>query len=51
MIVDAQLPKQLDIVKGLFRQYADSLDVVIEYQGFSTELNSLPAAEFYELVL
>lgn len=38
----AQFPDDLEPVKKLFREYADSLDIDLEFQDFETELASLP---------
>ena len=42
MIVDAHFPEQAEIVRKLFCAYVESFGVDIEYQGFSSELGSLP---------
>jgi ribosomal protein S18 acetylase RimI-like enzyme len=42
VISPAAWPDDLDIVRKLFREYADSLGVDLEYQGFEGELQSLP---------
>ena len=42
MIVDAQMPEQIEIIRGLFREYVASIGVDLEYQGFSAELEDLP---------
>ncbi len=42
MIVDARFPGQAEVVRKLFCEYAESIGVDIEYQGFSAELDSLP---------
>jgi len=42
MIVDAQMPEQVAVVRRLFRDYAESIGVDLEFQGFSEELESLP---------
>jgi putative acetyltransferase len=41
-IIQAALPEHIDIVKGLFREYADWLGFDLAYQGFETELATLP---------
>jgi ribosomal protein S18 acetylase RimI-like enzyme len=38
----AELPRDLPEVRALFRQYAASLDIDLEFQGFEAELASLP---------
>jgi len=38
----AEIPRHLDIVRGLFRDYADSLGVSLDFQDFEAELAGLP---------
>ena len=38
----AHFPDDLNTVKILFREYADSLDIDLEFQDFETELATLP---------
>ena len=35
-------PEDLDAVRALFQEYADSLDIDLQFQGFHTELGELP---------
>lgn len=44
MIRDAIFPDDLASVRGLFREYADSLDVDLCFQGFEAELAGLPGS-------
>jgi ribosomal protein S18 acetylase RimI-like enzyme len=43
-IVEVEAGERLARVRDLFRAYADSLDIDLEFQGFSAELASLPGA-------
>src|SRR5690606_7159358 len=38
----ARLPQDLPIVRTLFRDYADSLDIDLGFQDFEAELSALP---------
>jgi GNAT superfamily N-acetyltransferase len=38
----ADLPRDLDVVRTLFREYADSLGVDLAFQGFEEEVAALP---------
>lgn len=43
-IVDAHDPQFIPEVRQLFLEYADSLNVPLDFQNFDEELNSLPGA-------
>lgn len=43
-IRDAHFPQDRDCVVALFREYADSLDVDLCFQGFEEEIATLPGA-------
>jgi len=38
----AELPRDLDTVRILFREYAESLGIDLEFQGFEAEVAALP---------
>lgn len=38
----AELPRDLDTVRVLFREYAESLGIDLEFQGFEAEVAALP---------
>lgn len=41
-ITQAQFPRDLGVVRDLFREYAASLGVDLSFQGFESELDDLP---------
>jgi ribosomal protein S18 acetylase RimI-like enzyme len=41
-ILEAQFPQQLDIVRAIFSEYAESLGIDLGFQDFSGELAALP---------
>ncbi len=41
-IVPAASAQEIDAIRGLFREYAASLPIKLDYQGFAVELASLP---------
>ena len=41
-LVAVENPAQLDALRGLFREYADSLDIDLCFQNFDAELATLP---------
>jgi ribosomal protein S18 acetylase RimI-like enzyme len=43
-IIDGHDPQFIPEVRRLFREYADSLKVPLDFQNFDEELNSLPGA-------
>ncbi len=43
-IRDARFPQDRDCVEAMFREYADSLDVDLGFQGFEEEVATLPGA-------
>lgn len=43
-VISVRNPDEIEIVRCLFREYASSLEIDLEYQGFSAELQTLPGA-------
>lgn len=41
-LFQADTPGHVEIVRALFREYAEAIDTDLEYQGFSAELAALP---------
>jgi ribosomal protein S18 acetylase RimI-like enzyme len=41
-IRDAEFPRDLPVVRRLFRDYADSLDISLDFQDFDAEFEALP---------
>ncbi|MFM0042365.1 GNAT family N-acetyltransferase [Paraburkholderia sediminicola] len=41
-ICPARFPEQLDVVRAIFREYADSLGIDLGFQNFESELAELP---------
>ncbi len=41
-IVPAASPQEIDAIRALFREYAASLPIKLDYQGFDAELAGLP---------
>lgn len=41
-IIPAYSPAEIEVAADLFKEYADSLPVDLEYQGFTAELRNLP---------
>ena len=41
-ISQAVFPEDADLVRGLFHEYADSLGIDLDFQGFDTEVAQLP---------
>ncbi|WP_416181122.1 GNAT family N-acetyltransferase [Chloroflexus sp.] len=44
VVMQAETPAQLELIRSLFREYAASLPIDLGYQGFEAELASLPGA-------
>jgi GNAT superfamily N-acetyltransferase len=43
-IVPATSPEEIATIRQLFQEYAGSLDIALDYQGFPAELAALPGA-------
>ena len=43
-LISATTPNEIESVRVLFREYADSLGVNLEYQGFEDEVRELPGS-------
>jgi GNAT superfamily N-acetyltransferase len=41
-IRDAEFPRDIAVVRALFREYADSLDIDLDFQDFEGEFETLP---------
>ena len=41
-LLQPTLPGEMDAVRDIFREYAASLSIDLEFQGFDAELNALP---------
>lgn len=41
-LLTPSLPEEMDAVRQIFQEYADSLNVDLEFQGFETEIAALP---------
>jgi ribosomal protein S18 acetylase RimI-like enzyme len=42
VILDAEFPRDFAVVRRLFRSYADSLDISLDFQDFEAEVETLP---------
>ena len=42
VLFQADTPERVEIVRALFREYAEAIGTDLEYQGFSAELAALP---------
>ena len=42
-LVPVESQEQVELARGLFREYADAIGVDLEYQGFTAELEALPS--------